>query len=178
MKKIYFILLLTLSTTLFAANPHIVLETTQGNIELELYPEVAPLTVENFMTHIKNGYYNGIAFHRIIKDFMVQGGDPTESGRGGESIWGKAFKDEFTNLVFDKPGILAMANAGRNTNGSQFFITTIPTPWLNGRHTIFGKITPSSMSILMRLNNTQTGYADKPLKRQEIIKAYIKGEGN
>ncbi|MBT5933894.1 peptidylprolyl isomerase [Sulfurimonas sp.] len=177
MKKLYFILLLTLSTTLFAANPHVVVETTQGNIELELYPDVAPLAVENFLTHVKNGYYNGIAFHRIIKDFMVQGGDPTESGRGGESIWGKAFKDEFTNLVFDKPGILAMANAGRNTNGSQFFITTIPTPWLNGRHTIFGKIAPSSMSILMRLNNTQTGYGDKPLKRQEIIKAYIKDEG-
>ena len=147
MKKLYFILLLTLSTTLFAANPHVVVETTQGNIELELYPDVAPLAVENFLTHVKNGYYNGIAFHRIIKDFMVQGGDPTESGRGGESIWGKAFKDEFTNLVFDKPGILAMANAGRNTNGSQFFITTIPTPWLNGRHTIFGKIAPSSMSL-------------------------------
>ena len=179
MKKIVLTLLLTLST-LFGANPHVVLETTQGSIELELFPDVAPLAVENFTTHIKNGYYNGIAFHRIIHNFMVQGGDPTESGRGGESIWKKPFKDEYTNKTFNKPGILAMANAGRNTNGSQFFITTVKTPHLNGRHTIFGEVAnKESMITLMKLNDVATmgRYgADRPLERQEIIKAYIIGE--
>jgi len=176
MKKIILALLLTM-TQLLAANPYVVLETTQGDIKLELYPNVAPLAVENFMTHIKDGYYNGIAFHRIIKDFMIQGGDPTESGRGGDSIWKKPFKDEFKDKVFDKPGILAMANSGRNTNGSQFFITTAPTPWLNGHHTIFGKVADkTSMKTLRKLNNVATlgrRGADRPLERQEIIKAYI-----
>ena len=177
MKKLLLALLLTFSVSLYAQNPHVVLETSQGNIEIELYPDVAPLTVENFTTHIKNGYYDGIAFHRIIKNFMIQGGDPTESGRGGESIWKRDFKDEFTNKVFDKAGILAMANRGPGTNGSQFFITTVPTPCLNGRHTIFGQITSNSMTTLKKLNNTQTGYGDKPLQRTEIIKAFIKSEG-
>jgi len=178
MKKKLFVLLLALSATLFAANPHVVLETTQGKIEIELFPDVAPKAVENFMTHIKNGYYNGIAFHRIIHNFMIQGGDPTESGRGGESIWKKPFADEFkANVVFDKAGILAMANAGPGTNGSQFFITTAPTPWLNGHHTIFGKITKDSFVTLKKLNNVATmgrRGGDRPLERQEITKAYIK----
>lgn len=177
MKSIFFALLLTFSLNLFADNPRVILETTQGKIELELFPDVAPLAVENFTTHVKDGYYNKIAFHRIIKNFMIQGGDPTESGRGGESIWGKAFQDEFKNRVFDKPGILAMANAGRNTNGSQFFITTAPTPWLNGHHTIFGQITAESMQTLQKLNNVATTGqygGDRPLERQEIIKAYTK----
>ena len=175
--KILSTLLLLLSVSLFAANPHVVLETTQGKIELELYPDVAPLAVENFTTHIKNGYYNGIAFHRIIKDFMIQGGDPTESGRGGKSIWNKSFKDEYKDKTFNKSGILAMANSGPSTNGSQFFITTVKTPWLNGRHTIFGQATPESMSTINKLNNVATlgrSGGDKPQERQEIIKAYIK----
>jgi len=158
-------------------NPHVILETTQGTIELELFPDVAPLAVENFMTHIKNGYYNGIAFHRIIKGFMIQGGDPTESGRGGESIWGKDFKDEYKNKTFNKAGILAMANRGPSTNGSQFFITTAQTPWLNGRHTIFGEVVPSSMNTIKKLDNVATlgrRGGDRPVSRQEIIKAYIK----
>lgn len=172
-------ILLLLSLQLFGAeeHPHVILETTQGKIELELFPEVAPLAVENFTTHVKNGYYNGIAFHRIIKNFMIQGGDPTESGRGGESIWHKPFKDEFKNKLFDKPGVLAMANAGPFTNGSQFFITTRPTPWLNGRHTIFGQATKESIATLRKLENVQTTGrygGDRPLERQEIIKAYIK----
>ena len=181
MKKILLTLLMIYSTLLFAAqnNPHIVLQTTQGDIELELFPDAAPLAVENFVTHVKEGYYNGVAFHRIIHNFMVQGGDPTESGRGGESIWHKNFKDEFkANLVFDKPGILAMANRGPNTNGSQFFITTAPTPWLNGGYTIFGKVTDQkSMQTLQKLNDVATSGrtgGDRPLERQEIIKAYIK----
>lgn len=170
-------LLLLVSMNLYAANPIAVLETTQGKIELELYPDIAPLAVENFTTHIENGYYNGIAFHRIIKDFMIQGGDPTESGRGGESIWKKPFKDEYKNKTFDKPGVLAMANAGPGTNGSQFFITTAKTPWLNGRHTIFGQATPASMTAINKLNSVATlgrRGGDKPQERQEIIKAYIK----
>ena len=139
MKKILTMIALMLSLSLNAGeNPHVVLKTTAGDIELELYPDVAPKTVENFMTHVKDGYYDGVAFHRIIKNFMIQGGDPTETGSGGKSIWNRPFKDEFRNLTFNKVGILAMANAGRNTNGSQFFITTALTPWLNGHHTIFG----------------------------------------
>jgi len=175
MKKIVlFIFIFLLSVNSYAKNPHIVLETTQGDIEIELYPDVAPLAVENFMTHIKEGYYNGIAFHRIIKNFMIQGGDPTESGRGGQSIWGKPFKDEFKNKTFNKAGILAMANAGPSTNGSQFFITTAKTSWLNGYHTIFGQVLSSSMDTVKKLNIVRTGYRDKPTNRQEIIKAYIK----
>jgi cyclophilin family peptidyl-prolyl cis-trans isomerase len=181
MHHLILVVLFMFSTTLFASNPHVVLETTQGKIELELYPEVAPLAVENFTTHIKEGYYDGIAFHRIIRNFMIQGGDPTESGRGGESIWKKPFKDEFKNKVFDKAGILAMANAGPSTNGSQFFITTAPTPWLNGYHTIFGAVTnKESMNTLSKLNNVATlgrSAGDRPLERQEIIKAYILEEG-
>ncbi|MEA3330915.1 MAG: peptidylprolyl isomerase [Campylobacterota bacterium] len=179
MKKILLALLVMLSVTLNAdsKNPSVILETTQGVIEIELYPSIAPLTVENFTTHIKNGYYNGVAFHRIIKGFMIQGGDPTESGRGGESIWGKPFKDEFKDKTFNKAGILAMANAGPHTNGSQFFITTAKTPWLNGRHTIFGQATAASMKTVMKLDSVATlgrSGRDKPEKRQEIIKAYIK----
>ena len=181
MKRILFTLFILYATMLFAQEntPHVILQTNQGNIELELFEDAAPLAVENFITHVKKGYYNGVAFHRIIHNFMIQGGDPTETGRGGESIWHKAFKDEFkANLVFDKPGILAMANRGPNTNGSQFFITTAPTPWLNGGYTIFGKIVgQESIQTLQKLNNVATSGrsgGDRPLERQEIIKAYMK----
>ena len=158
------------------SHPIVLLKTTAGDLKIELFPEVAPLAVENFMTHIKNGYYNKVAFHRIIKNFMIQGGDPTETGRGGESIWKKDFKDEFTDKTFDKPGLLAMANRGPFTNGSQFFITTAPTPWLNGHHTIFGSITPDSFKVLNSLNNTPVN-GSKPKSRVEIIKASIISEG-
>ena len=177
MKKL---LLLVISIAfLQASNPFAVLETTQGKIEIELRPDLAPKTVENFTTHIKNGYYNGLIFHRIIKNFMVQGGDPTGTGRGGESIWGGKFKDEFNaKAMFNKTGILAMANAGANTNGSQFFITTVETPWLNGKHTIFGYLKDKkSFQVLNKLNNIKTSGrygGDKPLVKQQIIKAYIK----
>jgi len=179
MFKILLGLLLFLTINLQANdnNQRVILETTQGKIELILFTDIAPLAVENFTTHVKNGYYNGIAFHRIIKDFMIQGGDPTESGRGGESIWKKSFKDEYKNKTFNKTGVLAMANAGPNTNGSQFFITTAKTPWLNGRHTIFGQATKASMTTLMKLNDVATQgrrAGDRPIERQEIIKAYIK----
>lgn len=178
MKTVIFtLLLMVLNINLYAKNPHVILETTQGSIELELYPDIAPLAVENFTTHVKNGYYNGVAFHRIIKNFMIQGGDPTESGRGGSSIWKKPFKDEFKDKTFDKAGVLAMANRGPSTNGSQFFITTAPTPWLNGYHTIFGKVIPSTMKTVFKLNAVKTSGrsgGDRPLVRQEIIKAYLK----
>lgn len=157
--------------------PIVLLHTTKGDLTIELFPEIAPLAVENFLTHVKNGYYDGIAFHRIIKNFMIQGGDPTESGTGGESIWHKDFKDEFADKTFDKPGILAMANRGPTTNGSQFFITTAPTPWLNGNHTIFGQLTPNSFTTLSKLNNVKTASRDKPASRVEIIKATVLSEG-
>lgn len=174
MKKL--LLLITTVLSLYAANPVAVLETTQGKIEIELRPDLAPLAVENFSTHIKDGYYNGLIFHRIIKKFMIQGGDPTGTGRGGESIWGKPFKDEFNpKAMFSKAGVLAMANAGRNTNGSQFFITTVATPWLNGYHTIFGYLkNKESFKVLKKLENVKTGFRDKPVEEQKIIKAYIK----
>ena len=181
MKKLFLLFSFFFTLNIYAqdAQTRIVLETTQGNIELTLFADIAPLAVENFTTHVKNGYYNGVAFHRIIKGFMIQGGDPTESGMGGESIWNKKFKDEFAGKVFDKAGILAMANAGPHTNGSQFFITTRATPWLNGYHTIFGQATQASMQTIQKLENVATsGRAggDRPLERQEIIKAYIKGQ--
>ncbi len=157
-------------------HPIIVLKTSEGDLEVELFSDVAPLAVENFMTHIKDGYYDGIAFHRIIKDFMIQGGDPTESGTGGESIWHMDFKDEFVDKTFNKSGVLAMANRGPATNGSQFFITTAATPWLNGHHTIFGQITAASFITLTQLNNTALN-GSQPIKRVQIDKAYIKSEG-
>lgn len=99
-----------------------VMHTNMGDIEIKLFPELAPKTVENFTTHAKNGYYNGLIFHRVIKDFMIQGGDPTGTGMGGESIWGNNFEDEFSPELHNLRGALCMANAGPNTNGSQFFI--------------------------------------------------------
>ncbi|MDR2639263.1 MAG: peptidylprolyl isomerase [Helicobacteraceae bacterium] len=154
--------------------PIAVLETTQGTIEIELLPDIAPKATENFATHIKNGYYDGLIFHRVIKNFMIQGGDPTGTGRGGESIWKKPFEDEFSPAAsFDKPYLLAMANAGPKTNGSQFFITTVATPWLNNRHTIFGRVI-SGQEVVKKIESVATGFADKPTVKQEIIKAYIK----
>ena len=152
----------------------VVLETNQGNIEIKLFPKVAPLAVENFVGLIKKGYYDGIIFHRVIKGFMIQGGDPTGTGRGGSSIWGKEFKNENSpNLVFDKPFILAMANAGPNTNGSQFFITTAKTPWLNGGYTIFGEVTKGKDAV-RKIEGTKTARGDRPVVEQKILKAYLK----
>jgi peptidylprolyl isomerase len=151
-----------------------VLQTNQGNIEIKLFPSIAPKTCENFIGLIKKGYYNGILFHRVIKQFMIQGGDPTGTGMGGESLWGSPFKDEVTpSVAFDKPGILAMANAGPGTNGSQFFITTAKTPWLNMKHTIFGEVV-SGYDVVEKIENSETGAADKPISEQKIIKAYMK----
>ncbi len=152
---------------------NILLETTQGNIEFKLYEDIAPKTCENFTTHIKNGYYDGILFHRIIESFMIQGGDPTGTGRGGESIWGKPFEDECVrDVTFDRPGLLAMANAGPGTNGSQFFITTASTPWLHMKHTIFGEVV-EGMDVVTKLETVEKGPGDRPLEDQKILSAKI-----
>ncbi len=117
----------------------IVVHTSKGDIKGTLYASKAPTTVANFLNLASQGYYNGIRFHRVIPDFMIQGGDPTGTGRGGP---GYQFEDEFApGLRHDRPGLFSMANAGPNTNGSQFFITHVPTPWLDGKHAIFGEVT-------------------------------------
>ncbi len=114
------------------------IQTTKGDINLTLFPDKAPLTVLNFVNLAKKGFYDGLKFHRVIPDFMIQGGCPLGTGTGGP---GYRFKDEFSkDLRHDKPGMLSMANSGPNTNGSQFFITHVPTPWLDGKHTIFGAV--------------------------------------
>jgi len=152
----------------------VVLETNQGVIEIKLMPEVAPKACENFTGLIEKGYYNGIIFHRVIRNFMIQGGDPTGTGRGGNSIWGKPFEDEVSPEVkFDKEGLLAMANAGPGTNGSQFFITLNKAPWLNMKHTIFGEVV-SGFDAVKRIENTATDSADKPIEPQKIVNAYVK----
>ena len=149
------------------------LETTQGTITFDLFTDVAPKTCENFTTHCKNGYYDGVIFHRIIEKFMIQGGDPTGTGRGGESIWGENFEDECArDLRFDKAGILAMANAGPGTNGSQFFITTAATPWLHMNHTIFGEVI-KGMDVVEKLENVKKGAGDRPIEEQKIISASV-----
>ena len=154
--------------------PVVVLETTKGTIELKLYPKVAPKAVENFTKLAEKGYYNGIIFHRVIAGFMIQGGDPTGTGRGGESVWNADFEDEVTSSVsFDREGILAMANRGPNTNGSQFFITVAPQPSLNMGYTIFGEVV-FGMDIVHAIENTSTGEGDRPIEDQKIIKAYVK----
>ena len=151
----------------------VVLKTTMGDIVLEIKPEWAPLASENFLKHVKDGYYNGIIFHRVIRGFMIQSGDPTGIGRGGDSIWHKPFKDEFApNVVFDRPGIVAMANAGPNTNRSQFFITVAPAPWLNGHYTIFG-VVKEGMDIVYKISKAPTDRRDRPIKPIKIVKAEV-----
>lgn len=152
---------------------HALLETNQGAIKIKLMPEVAPKAVENFTKLIGKGYYDGLIFHRVIREFMIQGGDPTGTGTGGESIWGRSFEDECDPAVqFDRKGLLAMANAGPNTNGSQFFITTAATPWLNGRHTIFGEVVEGYEAV-QRMEGTETDPRDKPASPQKIERASV-----
>ena len=140
----------------------ITIETNRGEIKLELYPEKTPITVANFVNLANRGYYNGLRFHRVIPDFMIQGGDPTGTGSGGP---GYRFEDEFdSSLRHNAPGILSMANAGPGTNGSQFFITHVPTPWLDGKHSVFGKVV-SGMEVV---NSIQQG--------DQIIKVKVEGD--
>ena len=151
----------------------VVLETNLGVVEVKLFTDVAPKACENFMKLIAKNYYNGVIFHRVIKSFMVQCGDPTGTGAGGESIWGKPFADECSaKLKFDRPGLLAMANRGPNTNGSQFFITTAATPWLNMKHTIFGEVT-KGYEIVQKIEQART-MQDRPIEQIKIVKASIK----
>ena len=172
-------------------NPLVTVHTNQGDFTLELFPEVAPKTVENFVTHAKNGYYDGVIFHRVIEDFMIQGGDPTGTGMGGESIYGRTFEDEFSREAFNLYGTLSMANAGPNTNGSQFFIVTakqVPaqmlkqlkdggwpeeiveeyakvggTPWLDHRHTVFGRVV-EGMDVVLKIEGVKRNAQDRPLE--------------
>jgi len=157
-------------------SPIVTLKTNQGDIVLKLYPKVAPLAVENFLTHAKNGYYNGVIFHRVIKGFMIQAGDPKGTGMGGESIWHKGFKNEYApNVVFDRPFLLAMANRSMpNTNGSQFFITTAATPFLNGNYTIFGEVVKGKKAV-RKIESVSTSHpGDAPLFKQVISKVVVK----
>ncbi|KAF6844392.1 hypothetical protein CMUS01_01166 [Colletotrichum musicola] len=148
-----------------------VIHTTYGDIHIRLFPDAAPKTVENFVTHSKKGYYNNTIFHRVIRKFMIQCGDPLGDGTGGESIWGKEFEDEFSSLKHDKPYTVSMANAGPNTNGSQFFITTEKTggmkPWLDGKHTIFGRAT-QGLDVIHKIENVRT-YKEKPEEDIKIL---------
>ena len=173
----------------------VVMNTTMGAIKIKLFPEVAPKTVENFITHAENGYYDGIIFHRIIADFMIQGGDPTGTGMGGESIYGPKFEDEFSDKAFNLRGALSMANAGPNTNGSQFFIVQKSdmdssmlsqmkqagypeeiieaysenggTPWLDNRHTVFGQVI-EGMDVVDAMAKVKKNASDKPLEDIKI----------
>ena len=145
------------------------IKTTKGDIEAELYPKEAPKTVENFMTLTHKDFYKGVLFHRVLPKFMIQTGDPTGTGRGGP---GYTFADEFSpNLHHDKPGVLSMANAGPNTNGSQFFITEVPTPWLDNHHSIFGQVT-KGMEVVHQIASAPRDAGDKPvepIRIEEII---------
>eukprot|EP00457_Paulinella_chromatophora_P004165 gb/GEZN01004175.1/.p1 GENE.gb/GEZN01004175.1/~~gb/GEZN01004175.1/.p1 ORF type:complete len:661 (+),score=78.16 gb/GEZN01004175.1/:19-2001(+) len=146
----------------------VVMHTTEGDITLELFPRECPKTVENFTTHAKNGYYNNTVFHRVIKEFMIQGGDPKGDGTGGESIWGGEFDDEFHHtLRHERPGTLSMANAGPGTNGSQFFITTVPAPWLDNKHTVFGKVV-RGMDVVHKIEHVKTNNT-RPLEPIKIV---------
>ncbi|MFH0790870.1 MAG: peptidylprolyl isomerase [Candidatus Omnitrophota bacterium] len=155
-------------------NKVVVLKTNQGTIEIRLRDDIAPRACENFLGLVKRGYYDGIIFHRVIKGFMIQGGDPTGTGTGGESIWGRPFEDEVNpGIGFNKPGLAAMANSGPNTNGSQFFITTAQTPWLNMKHTIFGEVV-SGYDVVQKIENAAVDAANKPFSEQKIIKACLR----
>ncbi|KNC50956.1 peptidyl-prolyl cis-trans isomerase cyp15 [Thecamonas trahens ATCC 50062] len=157
-----------------AAGPAaVVLHTTMGDVHLELYPDAAPKAVKNFTTHCADGYYDGVVFHRVIKSFMIQTGDPDGDGTGGESIWGADFADEFVpTLKHDAPGVLSMANAGPNTNASQFFITTVPTPWLDGKHTIFGRVT-KGLDVVLAIEKVPVDDSSRPLNPISIVSTTI-----
>ena len=143
--------------------PEVTLNTSVGPITVELYYKHAPKTCQNFLELAKRGYYDGVPFHRIIADFMIQGGDPTGTGRGGQSVFGAKFEDEITReLKHTGAGILSMANSGPNTNGSQFFITLAPTPWLDGKHTIFGRVS-RHMGNVAKLGSVRVDKNDKPV---------------
>jgi cyclophilin family peptidyl-prolyl cis-trans isomerase len=143
-----------------ASRPTATFETSMGTFKVELFSDLAPKTAQNFIDLAEKGFYDGVIFHRVIDDFMIQGGDPTGTGSGGP---GYAIPDEFgPGLKHDRPGILSMANAGPNTGGSQFFVTLVPTPWLDGKHAIFGAVV-EGMDVVSAIGKTKVGAADKPV---------------
>lgn len=147
-----------------------IIETNMGTMEIELYEDKAPITTSNFINLSQKGFYDNLTFHRVIKGFMIQGGDPRGDGTGGP---GYKIKDEFgPGLKHNSSGILSMANAGPNTGGSQFFITLAPTPWLDGKHAIFGKVVKGE-DVLKNIGNVQTGRNDMPLEKVVIKKITI-----
>jgi peptidylprolyl isomerase len=149
-----------------------IIKTTMGTVEIAFYEKEAPKTVENFIGLAKKGFYNGLLFHRVIDGFMIQGGDPTGTGSGGTSIWGKEFEDEVTpKLVFDKEGVVAMANRGPNTNTSQFFITLSSQMRLNGHYSIFAKVI-KGMEVVKAIGKTKTKN-DRPVKPVKIVSIKI-----
>ena len=145
------------------SNPTAIIETNRGTIRAELFEDRAPRTAGNFMELAEKGFYDGVTFHRVISDFMIQGGDPEGTGRGGP---GYTIEDEFhPELRHAEPGILSMANAGPDTGGSQFFITLAATPWLDDRHAVFGRVV-DGMDVVEEIGNVQTGPSDRP--REEV----------
>ncbi len=154
-----------------SANPIAVFQTTQGDFEVELFLDKAPVTAGNFIKLAEKGFYNGLIFHRVIDNFMIQGGDPTGTGRGGP---GYTIPDEFhPDLTHSGPGILSMANAGPNTGGSQFFITLVKTDWLDGHHAVFGKVV-KGLDVVQKIGKVKTGAGDRPLEDVKIKTLTIK----
>ena len=150
--------------------PVAIFETTNGTFEAELYTDLAPVTAGNFIKLAKDGYYDGTVFHRVIDSFMIHGGDPTGTGTGGP---GYVIEDEFgPGLAHTGPGILSMANSGKNTGGSQFFVTLVPTPWLDGKHAIFGAVT-KGLDIVEAIGKVPTGKGDRPLTEVRINRLSI-----
>ncbi len=156
----------------FTGNPKVRIETTAGTIEAELFAKEVPKTVENFVTLAKKGFYDGIVFHRVIPGFMIQTGDPTGTGTGDA---GYKFGDEFSaSLKHDAPGVLSMANSGPNTNGSQFFITDAATPWLDGRHSVFGRVT-GGLDVVKKIATAERDSSDKPRTEIKMTKVTVTG---
>jgi peptidyl-prolyl cis-trans isomerase A (cyclophilin A) len=155
------------------ANPILTIETSHGTIKAELFSDVAPRTAGNFIDLAKKGFYDGVVFHRVIDGFMIQGGDPTGTGRGGP---GYQIDDEFApGLAHTQPGIFSMANAGPNTGGSQFFITLAATPWLDGKHAIFGRVT-EGLDVVKTIGKVQTGPGDRPVEDVVMRKVTVNGD--
>lgn len=163
MKKIFLLvmIIMTLCSSVFASE-YAIFSTSMGTFETKLLKEDAPGTVQNFITLVNKGFYNGLIFHRVIPGFMIQGGCPRGDGTGGP---GYRIRDEISRrLRHDTAGVLSMANAGPNTGGSQFFITLAPTPWLDGKHAIFGKVT-KGLDIVKKIGKVDTDFQDKPLRK-------------
>ena len=155
------------------ANPIAVFETNHGTFEIELFEDKAPITVKNFIDLAEKGFYDGLIFHRVIDGFMIQGGDPNGTGTGGP---GYVIPDEFhKELKHDSEGVLSMANAGPNTGGSQFFITLAATPWLDGHHSVFGKVV-KGMDVVREIGKVDTDFQDKPLAKVVMEKVTIRRE--